>query len=627
MSTAELLDDPDAILGASGAGKSYTARKKVELLLEAGRQTIIFDPTGVWYGLRSNAKGDAPGFDVPIFGGPQADVPIKPDQGGAIAGILIEEGASAIIDLSEFEEADLRIFALGFLTRLRRRDRVNLHLVFDEAEEFAPEKVPDTIGFQLVEKMKWVAKRGRVFGLVPTFITQRPADFANSVLSQAQTLYFHQLLLPADQKPAIDYLKRNADKATLDQVKGSLAELQRGERWIYSPRRKLLERGITPPIATFDSMATPAPGEAKHQPRTLAQLDVSKIRAALAGYPDDTVPADAHEAYRKGADVAAMLLERDKRIAELDRENAGLRGELAALPIIWEDPAGKGYPCFSRPMTAAECADLLARYSARVIELEAALLEIRNLAAGASGSPVAPSPSGEDVAGEGFGQRSPATQNSNLAVIPPGHGVGAAGGEVVFSPPADSHELNEVPAAVAEPAVGGRSEGVTPPTVHIPRRSAPQSAEPHPLADRIVAKLTEVAPARLSWRQLASLLGYSPAGGYFRAGKRGALGSDDIVEEGDFVRATVRGRKRPLDRAAAFDLWRSVLQDPAPRIMDALITMGDGTKADLATWLGYSASGGHFRKGLALLRQNGVAIESGDTVRLANPLPGEAPRA
>ncbi|WBO23909.1 hypothetical protein [Sphingomonas abietis] len=28
---------------------------------------------------------------------------------------------------------------------------------------------------------------------------------------------------------------------------------------------------------------------------------------------------------------------------------------LADMPTIWEDPAGKGYPCFERPMTPAEC--------------------------------------------------------------------------------------------------------------------------------------------------------------------------------------------------------------------------------------------------------------------------------
>ncbi|MGE5563155.1 MAG: hypothetical protein ACM3ZV_07565 [Bacillota bacterium] len=323
----DLLDDPDAIVGASGAGKSYTGRHKVEQLLELHRHTIIFDPTGVWYGLRSNAAGTGPGFDIPIFGGPHGDVPIRPENGAAIANILIGDRVSAIIDLSQFEEEGLRQFALDFLDRLRDRERVNLHLVFDEAEEFAPQTAPDDVGFRLVRRMTWIAKRGRVFGLVPTFLIQRPADFAKAVLSQVQTLYFHQLIAPADQKPVLDYVKANADKGTLQLVQSTLPELERGQRWVYSPRRKLLDRGFTPPIKTFDSMATPAPGEAKAEPRTLAQLDVSKIRDALAeaGSP----PPIVDEAER--ASPPPSWPDQREEVQRLLQANAALRDQVERM--------------------------------------------------------------------------------------------------------------------------------------------------------------------------------------------------------------------------------------------------------------------------------------------------------
>jgi len=325
----ELLDDPDAIVGASGAGKSYIGRRKVEQLLADGRQVILFDPTGVWYGLQSDAAGTGRGFDVPVFGGPHGNVPVRPDQGAAVADILLAEGKSAVLDLSQFDEGDLRGFALGFLGPLRHRERVNLHLVFDEAEEFAPQTAPDDTGFQLVRQMTWVAKRGRVFGLVPTFITQRPADFAKAVLSQVQTLYFHQLIAPADQAPVKAYLRANADKATLQQVESSLPELGRGERWIYSPRRKLLQRGRTPAIATFDSMATPAPGEARREPPTRTDLDVEKIRTALAPAPAEGERAETQRIIDEaGGALADVLAARDRRIADLETENASIRREL-----------------------------------------------------------------------------------------------------------------------------------------------------------------------------------------------------------------------------------------------------------------------------------------------------------
>lgn len=151
----------------------------------------------------------------------------------------------------------------------------------------------------------------------------------------------------------------------------------------------------------------------------------------------------------------------------------------------------------------------------------------------------------------------------------------------------------------------------------------PDVGEPHPLAERIIAKLTAIAPARLTWRQLASLLCYKPDGGYFRAGKRAALQAGAIREDGDYV-AAIGVAGDPLTRDQAVELWRGVLQDPAPRLIEVLDRFPFMTKAELASELSYTATGGFFRKGLALLRQNGVTVESGDTVRLADPLPGQA---
>lgn len=44
------LEQHVAIVGRTGSGKSYTARGAVEGLLDAGRQVVVLDPTGVWWG-------------------------------------------------------------------------------------------------------------------------------------------------------------------------------------------------------------------------------------------------------------------------------------------------------------------------------------------------------------------------------------------------------------------------------------------------------------------------------------------------------------------------------------------------------------------------------------------------
>lgn len=48
-----------------------------------------------------------------------------------------------------------------------------------------------------------------------------------------------------------------------------------------------------------------------------------------------------------------------------------LEASRSEMPTIWEDPAGKGYPCFERPMTAKEAREEVETLRARVVELEA----------------------------------------------------------------------------------------------------------------------------------------------------------------------------------------------------------------------------------------------------------------
>ncbi len=319
MKLAPYLDTHKAIIGTSGAGKTVTAKDEVEALLTDRRHLCILDPTGAWWGLRSNAAGDGPGFDIPIFGGDHGDVGIEPDQGEAV-GAIIAGGVSAVVDVSAMDGRDQRRFVLGLMRTLRRKPKGNFHLVVDEADEFAPQTAPDDFGFQLAEQMSWVAKRGRLAGFVLTAITQRPADITKAVLSQVQTVIAHQLIAPQDQKAIDDYLKANGDAETRKTVMASLAKLERGERWVYSPRLGLLERGVTPMPSTFDSSRTPEPGEAPVEPRLLAQIDMAAIRAALAPKADEgEAPNDLPGTHNSGE-----ILKLRERISRIEADNLSL---------------------------------------------------------------------------------------------------------------------------------------------------------------------------------------------------------------------------------------------------------------------------------------------------------------
>lgn len=316
-----ILDTHHAIVGSSGSGKTVTAKGEVEQLLRERRHVAILDPTDVWWGMRSNVAGDGPGFDLPIFGGAHGDVAIGPDDGDAIARIVIEQRVSAIVSLAHLHDGALqRCFMAAFVRALRAKPRGNFHLVVDEADEACPQTARDDVGFALTEDMIWVAKRGRVAGFVLTAITQRPADISKAVLSQMQTIVAHQLVDPRDQSAIDAYLKAKGDKTARAEVMASLPSLGKGERWIYSPALTLLERGVSPPLTTFDSSRTPEPGEIAVEPKMLAAIDVAVIAAAIEQSRIKTAVA----AYDAGTAAGELLVEKDARIAALEGERAKL---------------------------------------------------------------------------------------------------------------------------------------------------------------------------------------------------------------------------------------------------------------------------------------------------------------
>lgn len=147
----EITDQHIAILGKTGSGKTITAKGYVELLILAGRRVCIFDPTGVWWGLRylppaGNSRilrADRPGLRVPIVGGLAGDIE---DADPAALGRYIGKGEGAIIvDISELMIGRRHAFAEHFFAALYQANRKPLYLIIDEADEVAPQNpLPET---------------------------------------------------------------------------------------------------------------------------------------------------------------------------------------------------------------------------------------------------------------------------------------------------------------------------------------------------------------------------------------------------------------------------------------------------------------------------------------------------
>jgi hypothetical protein len=86
------LDADIAILGKKGRGKTFTAKGIVERLLHMQRRVLVLDPLSVWWGLKSGPDGKAPGFPIPVFGGPHADIPLHEAAGLIIGELIVSSG-------------------------------------------------------------------------------------------------------------------------------------------------------------------------------------------------------------------------------------------------------------------------------------------------------------------------------------------------------------------------------------------------------------------------------------------------------------------------------------------------------------------------------------------------------
>jgi hypothetical protein len=339
------LEQHVAIVGRTGSGKSYAARGAVEALLEEGRQVVVLDPTGVWWGLRAAAVGE-PGYPVPVIGGDRADVPLAADVGETLATLLVARRQSAVIDTSAFTMGERRRFYGAFLARLHHENRAALHLVVDEADELAPQRpLPDQT--PVLHQMDRIVRRGRARGFRVLMITQRPAVLHKDVLSQAGCLIAMQLTASQDRAAIGAWIEGQADRAEAKALLATLPRLRTGEGWVWWPHAGPPVQQRFPRIRTLDTGSTPEHGqETTEATLSDAGVDLEALRAALSAAPAAKPARDDSKA------LAALRAERDRLQRERDAAIAELeayRGAVTAAAGLLAPLAGGGDTRPERP--------------------------------------------------------------------------------------------------------------------------------------------------------------------------------------------------------------------------------------------------------------------------------------
>ncbi|MFL5327378.1 MAG: helicase HerA domain-containing protein [Gemmataceae bacterium] len=316
LQLAEGLTLPNAILaqhmivlGKTRSGKSSVLRLFVESLLDSGQRVCVIDPKGDWWGLRTTADGKHAGYGVVIFGGERADVPLTEHAGKSVAELVATGNRPCVIDLGGWMVGERTRFFVEFASTIFRSIDAPLHLVIDEVHNFAPqqkvEKNPDAM--KMLHWANRLGSEGAGKGLVLMSASQRPQKVHKDFVTCAETLIAMRVIHKLDRDAMKDWIDGAGDPAKGTEVLNSLAQMARGEGWVWSPEAQFGPQRVKfPMFNTYDSFAAPVAGRSRQALKGWAEVDLEEVKGKLAASIEIAKANDPKELRR--------------RIAELERQ-------------------------------------------------------------------------------------------------------------------------------------------------------------------------------------------------------------------------------------------------------------------------------------------------------------------
>lgn len=326
-------------LAIKGAGKTYAAGKLVEELIRLGRQVIVIDTVGNWYGLRLAADGKKVGLPIPVFGGFHGDVALESTQGARLAQLLIDRTLSAVVDVSTWRKAERKRFVADFAETLFRGAQESpkpRFLVLEEAQKLAPQQAKGDE--RMLGAIEDIVRLGRNYGLGVAMLSQRPQSVNKEVLNQVEALFVGQLLGEHERARVAAWVRdQSADPKWVDK----LPTLGVGEMMLWSPtwlkipfRKVRIGKKIT-----YDASATPKFGDvAPAVVKPLTTVDLEALRAALpllAAAPKSKANGARTSTAKAATSAPSDLAEREREQTlarqELERMRAAVEHETVQL--------------------------------------------------------------------------------------------------------------------------------------------------------------------------------------------------------------------------------------------------------------------------------------------------------
>jgi DNA helicase HerA-like ATPase len=179
ISISDYASQGNAVLGIRDAGKTYTAMKAAESLMDAGVPIIVYDPVGVWKNLKIGA-GKNKGYQVVIAGGAGSDIILTTSNAIDIVRAAMKENVNLVIDLYSPELINksswISIVQQTVDVLMYENKSYGLrHIFLEEAAEFIPQRLQPQHA-RVYASIERLARMGRNARLGYTIINQRAEE-------------------------------------------------------------------------------------------------------------------------------------------------------------------------------------------------------------------------------------------------------------------------------------------------------------------------------------------------------------------------------------------------------------------------------------------------------------------
>ena len=332
LPTVELLTGRGFVTGKSGSGKSNTASVILEELLELKFNLLIVDIEGEYYGLKDRYDLVHAGADD------RCDITVGVSDAADIAELSLVMNMPVVLDISEFADPlvgrELVTAVVEELYVQEKAVRKPFLLVVEEMQEFMPQTGG---GDELSNLLERVAKRGRKRGLGMLGLSQRPSSVDKNFITQCDWMVWHRVTWKTDLDIVRNIL--GAEKAQqiedVDTGEGFLmTDWDEQVRRVQFKKKRTHDAGATPGLESYE---TPPPSMVSD--RLAAKFDTEGIDLTptieLPAESEEDVAADEQsgdEAPEDGEDETVSRAALVATVRQLQRENAALREELAAVP-------------------------------------------------------------------------------------------------------------------------------------------------------------------------------------------------------------------------------------------------------------------------------------------------------